>query len=694
MNIPLKVLKTNSIPNEKVRTQQKIAQKYYNSVIPSKQNGSLNDKNNLKEKSNSQNQIKIIHNIFPINNLKEEIIRWFFSFGLNHKMVITCIENKWLINCIHFMYSKLKNEPNTKFSYLDGEAPECGLENYHYKISSKQPIIFTNKKMNNNLFFHFFSTIEDNKKNNYNSYSNSFGNHSNFTFNNGHMNSHNNIYNLNFENFDYDFLKYINFYKSEESDISNDYCSYMSLSEKIIENEIYFLKIFDFYSKGKAFNNFIPSYLDSQSKFFSYGMPDWFNKKEAYSLQEIMVAYFEQTITVKFVLFHSDPNNYIFYYNKYLKNCYIKKLKEESDPAIYNENLDIGNRFSKESNSLDNKNTNTKSKNKFDDNKNFNIKEFNSNEKKINEYTELPLKTYPNNSMNSIYSNFELKGEYSIDYNYNPNLDTYNINEGNNLNTKNLNFYFHNLNPIETNYNKEDFEKNLSTSSNFDSPTKSNINNINISNSNKSFSFVKSIHNVRIHLEKERNYPKSVYDIPELECYLKKILKEKTEITSLFYSEIKTMEKLYYQTKGDKLMQEVNENKDLKEFLEKKSFNPQEFISFNRHSKLLKKVNFTIETPDSHPFNIDLKGFITSHHSVDELLNNIIFLDINQLFTFDDIILKRLFDNIYSIYTYKNLMDLIAEEDKDSICVDKLGNNNRYTIEYYSSYSTDFFIFL
>jgi len=678
MNIPIKVLKSNSIANEKVRNQQKIAQKYYSSVINSKTKSSLNENKNVNEKSNSQNQIKNINNIFSTTNLKEEIIRWFFSFGLNHKLVLSTIENKWLINCLHYMYTKLKNEPNTKFSYLDGEAPECGIENFHHKFSGKQPTIFTNKKMSNNLFFHFFSTIEDNKKN-YTNYNNCYG-INNISFNCGSstsslLNSVNssNIYYNNKENSEFDFFNEINFYKCEESDISNDYCSYMALSEKIIENEVYFLKIFDHYSKEKAFTNFIPAFWDSQSKYYTYGMPNWFNKKEAYSLQEILIAYFEQTITVKFVLFHLDPNNYNYYYNKYLKNSYIKKLREESDPAIYNENSNNGSY-----------------PNKINLDKNLNLNDLNTN--KNNKFIKHPhLNNDPEKVFQNIFNNDpienntnqKLNAEQGFQYNYNLLLDSpeNKASENIDVNSKNLNFYFYNLDKEDdSNLIKDDFEKNLSASGISNNPTNSNtspinnhINN-NINSKNKNFSFIKCMHNIRIHLEKERSYPKGVYDIIELDCYLKKLLKEKSEITSLFYSDIKAMDKLYLQAKGEKLMEEIKENKELKEFLEKKSFQPQEFIPFNRHSKLLKKVSF-IDKKD-HTFDIDLKYFITSHETIEELLNKILFLDINQIFTYDDIFLKRLFDNIYSIYTYKNLLDLIAEEDKDSEFIEKLGNNN------------------
>merc|ERR1712151_1106917 len=49
-----------------------------------------------------------------------------------------------------------------------------------------------------------------------------------------------------------------------------------------------------------------------------------------------------------------------------------------------------------------------------------------------------------------------------------------------------------------------------------------------------------------------------------------------------------------------------------------------------------------------------------------DLINKIIFLEINQIFTYDDIIFRRLYDNIYSIYTYKNVLELLAlEENSD-----------------------------
>ena len=329
MNIPIKVLKSNCIPNENVRNQQKIAKKYYNSVNNNKQKTTNNSKTNSNSDSfynSTQNQTRNIHNIFPLNNLKEEIIRWFFSFDSNDKLIISAIENKWLIHCLHFMYIKTKLEPNLKFSYLDGEAPESSIENYHFNKSSKNLNIFNNKKMSNNLYFHYFTTLEDKKYNsnnidNLNGYNNSMNHNNNFCYSfaknsgsgtgtgSGSNSCSSSIYSsdyLNFqkENLEFNVLDDILFYKCEESDISYDYCSYMNISERLIENEVYFLKLFDYYSEGKAFRNFIPGFFDGQSKYYNYGMPDWFKKKEYYSLQQIIIAYIEQVITVKFVLFH------------------------------------------------------------------------------------------------------------------------------------------------------------------------------------------------------------------------------------------------------------------------------------------------------------------------------------------------------------------------------------------------------
>ena len=53
MNIPIKVLKSNCIPNENVRNQQKIAQKYFNSINNNKQKWFLIKKMYKNEKIDS-----------------------------------------------------------------------------------------------------------------------------------------------------------------------------------------------------------------------------------------------------------------------------------------------------------------------------------------------------------------------------------------------------------------------------------------------------------------------------------------------------------------------------------------------------------------------------------------------------------------------------------------------------------------
>lgn len=624
MNIPIKVIKSNSIPSEKVRNQQKMAQKYFNSFNNCKSKGNVNNKN-LNENSNNQNQVKNINNLFSSNNLKEEIIRWFFSFDSNSKLIICSIENKWLVNCLHYMYIKIKSEPNTRFSYLDGDAPECGIENYHHK-QTKSPMIFTHKKINNNinLFYHFFSTIEDSKKSNFSGF-NTYNGYGNLTSNQNY-----------FENPEYNLLDFINFYKCEESDISNDYCSYMTLSKSCVESEIFFLKLFDHYSSNKAFTSFIPSSLDAQSKYYTFGMPEWFKKKEPYSLQEICMAYFEQVIIIKFVLFHLEPSNYNFYYSKYIKNSYIKELKEENDPAIYNE--------------------------------------FSSNN---NNHAYNKSENLRNNSFNNFsIGNFQLNGEYGYNYNYNTILDSpsqeslLNYSNNNELLGQNNFLYVYEVNQPGNYSAKDDFEKNINA--NYNKQQNCSFTN---NTSVKNYSFIKSLHNVRINLEKERNYPRGILDIPEFDCHLKKLFKEIIEIIAFYNNDIGSMEVLYNRSNADKLKLEIKSNKECEEFLKNKSFNPQKFVSFNRHSKLLNKVSL-LDEKENIELRVDVHFFIIKHKNIEELLNDIFFLNIYQIFTFDDIFLKRLYDNIYSIYTYKNVLELLEHDDKISKNTEKQVNNN------------------
>ena len=584
MNIPIKVLKSNTIPTEKVRNQQKLVKKYYESMNSQKNKGSTDTKN-----FNFSSTLKNIHNIFSITNLKEEIIRWFFSFELNNKFIISSIENKWLVYCLHYMYIISKNDQNLKFSYLDGDAPENGIENYCYKTNNnKQPVIFTNKKMTVNLFFHYFSSFDDSK---------------NFTTNKDFS--------------EFNFLNEILFYKTEDSNISNDYCSYMTLSENLLGNEVKFIKLFDYFTNNRAFMNFIPVNYDPQSKYYTFGMPEWFEKKQPYSLHEIFLAFFEQTITVKFVLFHLEPTNYNFYYNKYIKNSYIKQLKEEK-----NSDKDNPIKFLE----------------KIEGTKLNNLKTFNN----INS----PL-------CNESITNYNTFHDYSL------------LN-----NNDSFNLYIYQVKSEEKNL--LDFTNVFSNTSQLINPTQ-----------NKKFNFIKSLHTCRINLEKEKNYPKNISDISEFDCFLKNLLREKFQVMAMYNEEIKTMDNLYTKLKSEKIIDEIIENKEMKEFLKSKAYNPQDFISFNRHSKLLKKVSFSdTETKSERPFDIDLKFFLTENQNIEKLLNNIIYFDINQIFTFDDIILKRIFDNIYSIYTYKNVLDLLAEEDYDvNESSDKVGKySNNITI--------------
>jgi hypothetical protein len=279
MNIPTSILKSNYLSPEKTQQHQKQA-KTYNKLIS-------------KYKTNKNK---------PEAQLKDEIITWFFSFDIITKLIISSVENKWLTNILHQLYLQQKSNYRMRFQYRFEEPLTDVIPNY-----LPQHIIIN--QMNNpdiNTFFNYFQLKEDMK-----------------------IRDERGI-------IDNVFLhKDINFYKTEDSNLSDNmspsyrYSYYFALSSRMLQDESFFREMFEQFSGGQAFTNVVSCDYDAKNKSYVYGLPKWMDSKEFYSLAVFFIAFFEQTITMKYFLYRNLNN-----LQTELNSCYLTKLLNERKDLV------------------------------------------------------------------------------------------------------------------------------------------------------------------------------------------------------------------------------------------------------------------------------------------------------------------------------------------------------------------------
>jgi hypothetical protein len=254
MNIPTNILKSNYFPSEKIQYHQKLAKRYHKQI--------------QKQKNISQSKPNM-------GSLKEDIINWFFSFDVITKLIISCIENRWLTNILHQLFIQHKANHRLRFQFRGEESIS---EIIPQLIPSGVQII--NSTSTYELgYINYFTIREESRVSPDRSIT---------------------------ENL---FLqKDINFYKTEDSNLSDQmspchkYSNYFCLAYHMIEDEGYFRKMFDTFSGGLAFTSPIPCDYDQKSKTYNFGLPSWMSNKEFYSVTEYFVAFFEQVITMRYFL--------------------------------------------------------------------------------------------------------------------------------------------------------------------------------------------------------------------------------------------------------------------------------------------------------------------------------------------------------------------------------------------------------
>ena len=261
MNISHKYLINNSLSNDKIQYYQKIVSKY------------------------SIAYTKIQKNKKLLTNYRKYILDWLFSFDLETRMIICCVENKRYTNIMNKLYMSHKDNKKTKFIIKD-EKDET-----------------SNSKDNENISF-FYSESNDESPQNLISDS---------------------------------FLDEIKFYQCESS-INNldNYSDYFTLSESVLTNQTLFMNYFSKISNEKYFTSPIKIYHDTSSKLSYLQLPNWIcnnnipnNMATYFTIDEYFCGLIEQVISVRFITSYNMKN-----IDEILSSCYLKDIFNKSKIII------------------------------------------------------------------------------------------------------------------------------------------------------------------------------------------------------------------------------------------------------------------------------------------------------------------------------------------------------------------------
>jgi hypothetical protein len=326
MNIPSKIAKSNYLLPDKVQEHQAAASKYYKQYTKLRKRSGEGEALNagagipsskISSRKSSLNQTPSQINS---NSLKEEIITWFFSLDIITKLIISSIENKWVTNLLHQLYIHQKYQPNLRFQIKEGDLVSVSgpTPQTEYTAQILRVSLADNPQSHGNSNVDCFSYLQY------------FSNKEEFS-------SLNNYCGQSAPKTQEEFLNELKFYKSEDLILNefnqekmNKYCNYFTLSEKILQDEKLFRYYFDKLSSEQAFLSLIPSSYDNTLKHHSIYLPEWIKNKDYYSAAEIFLAFFEQVITVKYIIHKHNPNQVKL--SSHLEQ--LLKEKEESTDFI------------------------------------------------------------------------------------------------------------------------------------------------------------------------------------------------------------------------------------------------------------------------------------------------------------------------------------------------------------------------
>ena len=255
MNISHKNLSNNCLSNSKIQYYQKIMSKY----------------------SIAFTKIQKDKKFFV--KYRKHVLDWLFSYDLETRMIICCVENKRYTNIMNKLYMSHKDNKNTKF--IIKEEKEDSL------------------KDNENISFFYSKSNEETPQN------------------------------LILEGF----LNEIKFYQCE-SPIKNldNYSNYFTLSESVLNDRELFQNYFGKISNEQYFT--VP--IKVPTKFSNFQLPEWICEHNSsnnigtyFTISEYFCGLFEQVISVRFITSYSNKN-----IDDILSSCYLKELFDKSKIMI------------------------------------------------------------------------------------------------------------------------------------------------------------------------------------------------------------------------------------------------------------------------------------------------------------------------------------------------------------------------
>ena len=272
MNIPFKYQKSFEIPNETIMKYKTIIKHYISS------------------------RKKCPESEFTF----EKIIKWLFSNSLEKRKKICSIENKWATIVLHQLFRHESSKKNLRFVIKINEQNIPFVPHLDKKPNPFKQLM--DKDVNH--FLNYFAMFSENYE----------------------------VVPHYDEKEEFKFLREIRFYYPNNicriNDLNKDsiykeYYPFFTLSNELLSDEKMFKKFFSNISDDKAFNNIleVKSYKNnknSNNEEFIIDIPEWIKQTEdlkiCFSISEIFLAFFEQVISIKYILYNYDNdinNSYI-----------------------------------------------------------------------------------------------------------------------------------------------------------------------------------------------------------------------------------------------------------------------------------------------------------------------------------------------------------------------------------------------
>ena len=299
------------------------------------------------------------NNNINIDNLRKDIKKWLFNLSLEDRLKICTVENEFICKCFYQMYLTIEKDSTMEFRAKHNFYTNTEImfqiqknKNFNEENNTKEKNENNNNNINldsNNKGVKLIKISKNKKK------------ESTVIF----PNDNNNFTDDDKELIDFNFSKYFQFKSSKISgkkfniSIFNDikffsvhhshFPDCMTLSPNILIKEEFFDNFFNNLTNNKCFkypiNPNVETNENNKEKIYNYCLPYWINNDNYYSPIKYILAFFEQTIMIKYFLNenNSKKDNLIF---SLIKNDNLNKFFNNRKKVInyLNNNYDIETR--------------------------------------------------------------------------------------------------------------------------------------------------------------------------------------------------------------------------------------------------------------------------------------------------------------------------------------------------------------